>query len=145
MFATLLVSDLELTTSWYVNGLGFIKLFEMPGPSGPVLAHLRRWRFQDLLARSSSERITAGNGCQVNFAAVFDEIQALANTARAHGAGRVEGPIDTAWNTRDLTTIDPDGNIVVFTAARPPEQSDPTFSERMHRWTAGQGGPVRRP
>jgi catechol 2,3-dioxygenase-like lactoylglutathione lyase family enzyme len=138
MFATLLVADLDRTTSWYVDGLGFISLFTMPGSSGPVLVHLRRWQFQDLLVRPASEPIDRGTGCTLSFAAVYDEIDALAARARAHGAGRVDGPVDTAWNTRDLTTVDPDGNVVIFTAARPPDQADAAFNEQMHRWTDEQ-------
>jgi catechol 2,3-dioxygenase-like lactoylglutathione lyase family enzyme len=139
MFATLGVADLDATTSWYLDGLGFISLFTVPGPAGPALVHLRRWQFQDLLVRPASEPITPGNGCRLNFAAVLDELDALAERARGHGAGRVEGPVDTAWNTRDLTTIDPDGNVVVFTAGRPADQGDPAFGERMRRWSAEQG------
>jgi uncharacterized glyoxalase superfamily protein PhnB len=139
MFATLAVADLDLTTSWYTEGLGFISLFAVPGPSGPVLVHLRRWQFQDLLARPASEPVSAGTGCTLSFAAVYDELDELAVRARAHGAGRVGGPADTPWNTRDLTTIDPDGNVVLFTAARPPDQADPAFSEQMRRWNADQG------
>jgi hypothetical protein len=75
----------------------------------------------------------------LSFAAVFDEIDALGARARAHGGGRVEGPADTPWNTRDVTTVDPDGNVVIFTAARPQDRSDPRFSEQMHRWNEEQG------
>lgn len=140
MFATLVVADLDRTTSWYVEGLSFISLFTVPGPSGRALVHLRRWQFQDLLVRPSSEPIMPGNGCLINFAAVFGELDGVAARARAHGAGHVEGPVDTAWNTRDLTTVDPDGNVVVFTAARPAERSDSAFSARMDRWNAEQDG-----
>ena len=139
MFATLVVADLDVTTSWYVDGLGFINLFTVPGPSVPVLVHLRRWQFQDLLVRPSSAPVRRGNGCLLSFAAVVGELDELAARARAHGAGRVEGPADTAWNTRDLTTVDPDGNVVVFTAARPADRTDPVFSECMRRWEAEQG------
>jgi hypothetical protein len=59
----------------------------------------------------------------LGFAAVYDEIDALAARARGHGAGQVEGPVDTPWNARDLATVDPDGNIVLFPAARPPGPS----------------------
>jgi len=138
MFATLLVADPERTVSWYVDGLGFINLFTVPGPSGPALVHLRRWQFQDLLVRPSSEPITPGTGLVLSFAAVLEELDDLASRARAHGAGRVEGPADTAWNTRDLTTVDPDGTVIVFTAARPLDQSDHTFSEQMRRWNTEQ-------
>ena len=139
MFVTLSVADIGRTTSWYVDGLGFIELFSIPGPGGPVLVHLRRWQFQDLLVRPAREPITRGNGLTQSFAAVYDELDVLAARARSHGGGWVDGPSDTPWNTRDLTTVDPDGNVVVFTAARPRDQQDSAFSEQMHRWNAEQG------
>jgi len=145
MFATLQARDLAATVSWYTEGLGFINLFTMPGPDGaPLLVHLRRWQFQDLLVRPArgpatpgdrpaSGPATPGSTCQLSFAAVYGELDALAERARAHAAGRVDGPADTPWNTRDLTATDPDGQVVVFTAARPPELADPAFTDRMHR------------
>jgi catechol 2,3-dioxygenase-like lactoylglutathione lyase family enzyme len=139
MFATLLASDIEATVSWYTAGLGFIDLFTIPGAGGaPALVHLRRWQFQDLLVRPAAGPITPGDGCTISFAAVYDEIDPLADRARSRGGGRVEGPVDTPWNTRDLTATDPDGHVVIFTAARPPELADPAFSERMRQWSAEQ-------
>ena len=145
MFATLQARDLAATVSWYTEGLGFINLFTMPGPDGaPLLVHLRRWQFQDLLVRPArgpatpGDRpargpATPGSTCQLSFAAVYGELDALAERARAHAAGQVDGPADTPWNTRDLTATDPDGQVVVFTAARPPELADPAFTDRMRR------------
>lgn len=139
MFATLLVRDLRASLSWYTDGLGFIDLFTVPGPHDePVLVHLRRWQFQDLLVRPAREAAAPG-GCTLSFACVYDEVDALAERARAHGGGRVDGPADTPWNTRDVTTADPDGNIVVFTAARPPELTDTAFSEQLLQWTRQRG------
>ena len=138
MFVTLSVADLERTVSWYVDGLGFLTLFTIPGRNGPVLVHLRRWQFQDILVRPAEGAVTPGTGATLSFAAVYDELDALAERARAHGGGAVEGPTDTPWNTRDLTTRDPDGNVVVFTAARPPELADAGFSEQMRRWNDEQ-------
>ncbi len=140
MFATLLASDIDATLSWYVEGLGFVNLFTIPGPFGvALLVHLRRWQFQDLLIRPAFGPVKAATGCALSFAAVYDEIDALAERARAHSGGQCEGPVDTPWNTRDLTTTDPDGNIVVFTAARPPELTDAAFSDRMREWNDAQG------
>jgi catechol 2,3-dioxygenase-like lactoylglutathione lyase family enzyme len=148
MFATLQARDLAATASWYTEGLGFINLFTMPGPDGaPLLVHLRRWQFQDLLVRPARSPATPGDGpargpaipgstCQLSFAAVYGELDALAERARAHAGGRVDGPADTPWNTRDLTATDPDGQVVVFTAARPPELADPAFTEWMSRTQA---------
>lgn len=81
MFATFSVADLDATVSWYVGGLGFINLFTLPGPAGPALVHLRRWKFQDLLVRPATESVTPGNGCAVSFAAVHSEIDALVSCA----------------------------------------------------------------
>jgi hypothetical protein len=44
---------------------------------------------------------------------------------------------------RDLTTTDPDGNVVIFTAARPAELTDPAFSGQMRRWSSEQGAAGR--
>lgn len=135
-FASLLVTDLDVTVSWYTEGLGFINLFAIPGPGATTaLVHLRRWQFQDLLVRPSAGPVTPGSSIILSFAAVYDELEQLANRARAHGLGTVEGPVDTAWNTRDLTTTDPDGNVIIFTAGRPPEASDAAFSERLGKWS----------
>jgi catechol 2,3-dioxygenase-like lactoylglutathione lyase family enzyme len=139
MFATIAASDIERTVSWYVDGLGFVVLFSLPGPSGPPsLVHLRRWQFQDILVRSASGPVTAGSGLSLSFAAVYDEVDAMADQARSHGGGSVDGPVDTPWNTRDVTTTDPDGHVVVFTAGRPPSRTDPVFSARMVRAGARQ-------
>ncbi len=89
MFATLLAGDIRATVSWYTAGLGFIELFTMPGPQGgPALVHLRRWQFQDLLVRQAREPVTPGRGCTLSFAAVCDELDAL---ARRPCAGRRPG------------------------------------------------------
>jgi uncharacterized glyoxalase superfamily protein PhnB len=143
MFASLLVRDIRASLSWYTAGLGFIDLFTVPGRRAePVLVHLRRWQFQDLLLRPAREPVrepAAPGGCTLSFAAVYDELDALAERARAHGGGHVDGPADTPWNTRDVTTADPDGNIVIFTAARPPELTDTAFSAQLQEWSSQQG------
>ena len=139
MFATVHTPDLSASESWYTQGLGFFRLFAVPGPDGPSVVHLRRWQFQDLLLRPTTERRRAGQSCSVSFAAVYDEIDELAARARAHGAGGVRGPEDTRWNTSDLSTWDPDDNLVVFTAARPAGAVDTTFVEDMRRWNREQG------
>ena len=140
MFATLAVRDMAATVSWYTGGLGFIELFAVPGPQGqPVLVHLRRWQFQDLLVRPATGPVVPGTACSLSFAAVYDELEALAGRARAHGGGQADGPADTPWNTRDLTTTDPGGNRVIFTAARPPGLADAGFSAQLRDLASRQG------
>jgi catechol 2,3-dioxygenase-like lactoylglutathione lyase family enzyme len=101
-FVTFTVTDLDRTVDWYVNGLDFVLLFSVPGPDGPALIHLRRWRYQDILVRRGEA--PAGGQWTYSIMANAEQLDAIAKRAREHGAGRVEGPLDTPWNTRDPTT-----------------------------------------
>jgi catechol 2,3-dioxygenase-like lactoylglutathione lyase family enzyme len=130
-FVTFTVADLDRTVDWYTNGLDFINLFTIPGPDGPALMHLRRWRYQDILVRPGAA--PTGGQFSYSVAAVYEDLDALAERARAHGGGGVEGPLDTPWNTRDLRCTDPDGYVVIFTARRPDEHLDAGFSAMMTR------------
>src|SRR5689334_1780782 len=137
-FVTFTVTDLERTVDWYVNGLDFIDLFRLPG-----LAHLRRWRYQDILVRVG-EAPAAGDWTYSVMADVQD-LEGLAERARAHGGGQVEGPFDTPWNTRDVRVTDPDGYTVVYTARRPEGEQDEAFSAMMRREAARQIRPSSQP
>lgn len=49
-FATLTVGDLETSTRWYTDVLGFRLVFSLPGQDGtPILSHLRWTKYADLL------------------------------------------------------------------------------------------------
>jgi catechol 2,3-dioxygenase-like lactoylglutathione lyase family enzyme len=137
-FVTFTVTDLARTVDWYVNGLDFIELFSVPGPDGPSLVHLRRWRYQDILIRRGPA--PTGGAWAYSVMAVAEELDALAERARAHGGGRVEGPTDTPWNTRDVRATDPDGYTVVFTARRPVGERDDRFEAMMRREAHDQLG-----
>lgn len=140
VFVKLAVADLDATVAWFTGALDFINLFTMPGPTGPALVHLRRWRYQDVLVvPAEGEAPPIGPGLQLTFAAQFEELDALAERARAYGGGTVEGPVDTPWNTRDLTVTSPDGLVVVFTSRRPEPLRDQQFAADMERWSQEQG------
>lgn len=134
-FATLRVRDLDASRRWYVEGLGFIVLAELPGPSGETaLMHLRRWRYQDiLLAPAHDPDIPTASGIRLTFSAHGTDLDALAAQAHATGGGVVEGPFATPWNTRDLVARDPDGYEVALTSWLPPDQRDSEFSSRMEQ------------
>ncbi len=137
-FATLRVSDLAASRRWYVEGLGFAVLAEVPGPSGSVaLLHLRRWRYQDLLlAPGRSPDVQPARGIRLTFSAHTTDLDALVAQARAMGSavgGALEGPSATPWNTRDVVARDPDGYEVVFTSPLPMEAHDPEFVGRMEQ------------
>ncbi len=136
--ATLTVSDLAASRRWYVEGLGFAVLAEVPGPSGGVaLLHLRRWRYQDLLlVPDRRPDAPPARGIRLTFSAHGADLDALVEQARAVGGsvgGVVEGPSATPWNTRDMVARDPDGYEVVFTSTLPVEAQDPEFAGRMEQ------------
>ena len=79
-FVTFTVSDLDQTIDWYVNGLDFIVLFSIPGPDGPSLVHLRRWRYQDILIRHG--RAPTGGQWTYSIMAHVEQLDAIAERAR---------------------------------------------------------------
>jgi len=121
-FPTLIVKDLEASSDFYQNALGFKHIFTIPGPGGqPALVHLRWVKYADLLIarpRDGKELpAPKGVGIALNFN-LFDhfggDIDAFANHAREHEAD-VSGPVNQPWNVREVTVIDPDGYKLVFT------------------------------
>lgn len=132
MFATFPVADILAAEDFY-HAVGFVSLATIPGPGGaPMLVHLRRMRYQDLLLVPGRPQ---PGSATVSFAAGGQDLGRLAGELRARigaeggaGAGgvslnraRIEGPTDTPWFTVDLTIDDPDGNRVVLTAPREAE------------------------
>lgn len=121
-FPSLIVKDVEVSSNFYQNALGFKHIFSMPGPGGQhALVHLRWVKYADLLLTSSRDGKELpepkGVGISLNFG-IFDrfngDIDAFAYHARENGAN-VIGPIDQPWNVREVTVLDPDGYKLVFT------------------------------
>ena len=140
-FVTLRVSDLDRSVDWYTNGLDFVPLFTMPGPGGSAgLVHLRRWRYQDILLQPGGVAVPAPRNWTLGIMAEAEELDGLAARDRAHSGGIVEGPMKTPWNTRDLRTVDPDGNVLVYTARRPEGERDEEFSAMMQELSREQLG-----
>lgn len=121
-FPTLIVSDLEASSDFYQNALGFKHIFTLPGPGGqPALVHLRWAKYADLLiARPRDGKELSepkGVGVSLNFT-IFDhfggDIDAFAKHAREYSAD-VSGPVNQPWNVREVTVLDPDGYKLIFT------------------------------
>ena len=121
-FPTLIVRDLEVSSKWYQDVLGFKLTFTMPGPGRqPALVHLRWVKYADLLiARPRDGKDLPGPkgvGVSLSFS-MFDrsdsDIDAFTKHAREKGAN-VSGPIDQPWNVREVTALDPDGYKLIFT------------------------------
>ena len=121
-FPTLIVRDVEVSSNFYQNALGFKGIFTMPGPDGqPSLVHLRWVKYADLLITKSRDgkelSEPKGVGISLNFN-MFEhfngDMDAFAKHACEAGAN-VVGPMDQPWNVREVTVLDPDGYKLTFT------------------------------
>lgn len=141
LFPTLIVADLEASSKFYQEVLGFKHIFTMPGLGGqPALIHLRWLKYADLLIalpRDGQEiQKPRGTGISLSFQMLerFEgSVDALAEQAQARGANIVSGPLDQPWNVRELTILDPDGYRLVFTA---PLNIDLSFDEMLENATS---------
>ncbi|WP_433672824.1 VOC family protein [Nocardia sp. CA-136227] len=116
MFATFQLRDIAATTAFY-EAAGFVALATIPGDDGPVVVHLRRMKYQDLLLVPGDP---VPGSTTVSFSAGDENLATLATALRerAFPGVTVTGPTDTAWYTSDVTITDPDGNRVILTAPR---------------------------
>ena len=138
-FPLLIVSDLETSSKFYQDVLGFKHIFTMLGPGGPALIHLRWLKYADLLIalpRDGQEiPEPRGTGVSLSFQMLgrFEgSVDALAEQAKVKGANIVSGPLDQPWNVRELTILDPDGYRLVFTT---PLNIDLSFDKMLERVT----------
>jgi uncharacterized glyoxalase superfamily protein PhnB len=141
-FPMLIVRDLEASSKFYQEALGFEHIFSMPGPGGkPALIHLRWLKYADLLislprdGREIPEPRGAGVSLSFQMLERFDgSVDALTEQARAKGANIISGPLDQPWNVRELTVLDPDGYRLVFTA---PLNTNLSFDQVIGRAAGG--------
>lgn len=115
LFVKLFVADVSVSANWYRNALGFRSVYAAPGADGrQVINHLRLDPYQDLMLLGA--RMTGvpdvERGFVINLTYNHD-MRALADRARASGA-KVEGPMETLWNTVEVTVTDPDGFVLTF-------------------------------
>ncbi len=142
-FANLIVNDLEASSKFYQEALGFKHIFTMPGPgSKAALIHLRWDKYADLLISLPRDGKPVpeprGSGVSLSFQMLGrfeNSVDALAEQAKARGANIVSGPLDQPWNVRELTVLDPDGYRLVFTT---PININLGFDEMLER--AKNGG-----
>ena len=133
MFVTLAQADVAAAADWFVRALGFGIVFQSPAVNGqPALVHLRRSKYQDVLLVPTTE--PNQNQVQPSLTISFqsDDVDAIATRARAAGTlglSAIEGPVETPWNTCDLTVTDPAGHRLVFTSRN--TNADPKQVERM--------------
>lgn len=121
MFPTLVARDVEVSSNFYQNVLGFKHIFTMPGPDGQAsLVHLRWVKYADLLITKAQDgkELTQPKGIGISlnfgmFGRFNGDIDAFAKHAGEKGAN-VIGPVDQPWNVREVTVLDPDGYKLIF-------------------------------
>jgi uncharacterized glyoxalase superfamily protein PhnB len=140
LFPMLIVHDLDASSMWYQDVLGFKHIFSMPGPDGVVsLVHLRWVKYADLMIakpRDGKEFLNPlGAGVSLNFQ-LFDrfngDINAFAKKVLEMGANII-GPIDQPWNVREVTVLDPDGYQLTFTQPINPKLGFDKLIERLSK------------
>ena len=142
-FPVLIAHDLEASSKWYQDVLGFKHIFTMPSPGGqPALVHLRWVKYADLLIAKprDGKDLTEprGVGISLNFS-MFDrfngDIDAFAKQAKENGANIVSGPLNQPWNVREVTFLDPDGYKLIFTV---PLNTNLGFDKVIERASSGK-------
>lgn len=127
-FATLTASEPEALGGWYERALGFSLML------GGPLVHLRRRKYQDLLVVRGvhGETQAREEGLALRFDADgdVDELAARARREPREGRSSIVGPVDTPWNTRELTVTDPEGYRFIFTGRR--AVADPELDAQAH-------------
>jgi len=118
-FATLTVDDLEASTRWYTDVLGFRLVFSMTGQDGaPILSHLRWIKYADLLLAPqgppTSSKTDKGMGVRLSFLVTEGTVDELADKVKARDCTIAQGPLTQPWNTREFTVLDPDGYTLTF-------------------------------
>jgi uncharacterized glyoxalase superfamily protein PhnB len=137
-FPMLIVHDLETSSRFYQEALGFKHIFTMPGPGGkPALVHLRWLKYADLLISLSRDGMEIpeprGAGVSLSFQMLErfgGSVDALVEQAKAGDANIVSGPMDQPWNVREVTILDPDGYRLVFTT---PINIDLSFDKMLEK------------
>jgi hypothetical protein len=132
MFAAMETADVNALVQWYQAALGFAVMFRTPVAGEPVLVHLRRRKYQDVLvgpARAGRAPEPGGWTLCLQAGEDVDQLATHAAAVPVTGKAQVEHPEDTPWNTRQLRIVDPDGRVVVLSQPR----FDPELTERIRR------------
>ncbi len=108
------VTDAMASFAFYTDGLGFTVDWEhRHEPGFPVFAQLTRDGQSIFLSEHADD-------CQVGGAIHFmvPDVDACYQAFKATARVSTLPPHDTAWQTRDLLIVDPDGNRLTFSTAR---------------------------
>jgi catechol 2,3-dioxygenase-like lactoylglutathione lyase family enzyme len=113
VFPQLRMTDWKRTRQFYADGLGFGVDWEHRfKPGFPVFAQLTRNGLSLFLTEHSGD-------CQAGGAVylIVDDVDAFHAEIRRRGVQPEQEPTSTAWGTREMTVMDPDGNRIRFANA----------------------------
>lgn len=113
-FITVPTPDLEASTRFWTEGLGFFDFFSAEGQ----FVHLRRWAFQDVLLVPGQPPAEV-SATAVSFACVEKQLEAIAASCEELLPGSTSGPIVKPWNSAEVDVVTPENLRVTMTAARP--------------------------
>lgn len=115
LFVRMFVRDVAATAKWYADALGFRSVYGQSDSNGrQMINHIRLAKHQDLmlLPQSQDAADTCCNGLIISFS--YDgNLEALAQRAISAGA-TVGGPTAMPYNAYELTIIDPNEFILIF-------------------------------
>lgn len=104
--ATLPVTDMSEALAFYVDGMGFTKVFENGDPVGFVI--LERDDAELHLTLQPQHRAAPFNVAHL----IVDDVEALHDRVRQHGARIVKGIRDQEYGLRAFVMADPFGNRI---------------------------------
>lgn len=118
---SLTVNDLQASTAWYRDVLGFIVAEEYKQDGKVLGVRLQAGSTEFLLGQDDfAKGRDRGKGAGFRlFCVTAQDIDELAAAVRARGGTLTQEPKDQPWGTRDFAVVDPDGfNISITTEVR---------------------------
>ncbi len=128
MFVRLAVADVEASSDWYQQVLGFKSVFDIPH----TVAHLRGNRYQDVLIVKGEPEGLPGQGVTLSFT-WKGSVDDLLQRVKLAGGRVIDGPVDRPWNARELVLEDPNGYRLSFSQ----RVADKEFEEVLSGGNAG--------
>lgn len=129
LFVRMFVRDIAASAQWYADALGFRSVYVLSNADGrQTMNHLRLAKYQDLMLLAQSQGTSDDPSSRLIISFSYDgNLQALAQRALSVGA-TVGGPTAMPHNAYELTVIDPNGFILIFSQII---DADRTFAEIM--------------
>ena len=129
LFVRMFVRDVAVSAQWYANAFGFRSIYALSDVKGrQTMNHIRLAKYQDLMLLAQPQDATDEPSSRLSISFSYDgSLEALAQRALSVGA-TVGGPTAMPYNAYELTVIDPNGFILIFSQVI---DADCTFAEVM--------------